>query len=561
MPDYQVARPVQAPNYVGMYSEAIRGALMPFQQLLEEEKAQSEDSLRKAQIQNFLDTHEENRQTHAETVRSHLADEAMKHLGYDLDVRKQSEAERHNQADEADAVRRTDLYGRQADETQRHDQAEEERQAQQEKELERHNQWMDEQNKRENDLRDEAQKAKQATDAAEISRTTAQAKAITAENEARERDDKVFAEAQDWIKNVTPEQIWSSQDNPEIRSKIDEFTSRMHTKDGRDQLDNLIGGKSGLGQEVSDRKLLNGMSEDAKRTFRETLEGSDKTIPPQTAWNNALEKAKRVQGDYEERQKWGTNGLDAYNLAYRNSKATDPDERRQEAMAAGRQAQFILTTTEKIKPAAANPGMVKQLFESLYQEPVKQKGETNDQFAARDSKAKADAQQRAVELEKLSRENPDEFNRQYGQTQKTQVKDLNDFSSRLLNPGSKQPDKSKPDVIDQTDLQRGGTSIQPATNAPSRLASATSAIMPSGAPRYVTDGSFNALADVLNTQFGPNVPAQTGSDDQTDLASAIPIHESGHPMPRSPEEASSLGVGTRFMDPNGTIREVPAQYA
>jgi hypothetical protein len=47
-------------------------------------------------------------------------------------------------------------------------------------------------------------------------------------------------------------------------------------------------------------------------------------------------------------------------------------------------------------------------------------------------------------------------------------------------------------------------------------------------------------------------------------ASAMPMHESGHPMPRTPREALTLGPGKRFMAPDGTLREVPnniPQYA
>jgi hypothetical protein len=47
------------------------------------------------------------------------------------------------------------------------------------------------------------------------------------------------------------------------------------------------------------------------------------------------------------------------------------------------------------------------------------------------------------------------------------------------------------------------------------------------------------------------------AEENTATTTPMPIHESGHPMPRTPREALTLGPGTRFMAPDGTLRMVP----
>jgi hypothetical protein len=565
-----------------MYSEAIRGALMPFQQLLEEEKAQSEDNMRKAQIQNFLDTHEENRQQLAETTRSHMADEVMKHLGYDLDVRKQGESERHDAASEGLDARRNDLESRRLDITESQHADEEARLAKAEAETEREHKFQDDQTQRENDLKDVQQKALEKQQEAEISKNKALADSVRIENENKIEDDKVVAEVQQWLQHHTAEEIYSSADNPEISQAIDDAYGRMHTQAGRDQLDHLIGGKGAVGQEVRDRKELNNMDGEAKRIFQDNMLKSDPKQPIQTRFNDALSAARRAQGQIEERngsppQKnadgsttparagWGNTAIEAY------KRAKNAGQSEEDAMAAGRQIQFAITQADKQKPAAAQPNMVKQLFESLYPgDPPKNPGEKTADYEARIDKAKAAAQSEAIRLEKLSREDPDAFNQQWGQSQQPGGKKGKAYDfNQLLTPGTPQPKSDSQKASEDKAYKDnappfGGTSTTSDVGG-NRLASVGSAIMPSGAPRY--SSALSTLSDVLQTAYGPNTPAQTdtGTDqtdqtDQTQLASAIPIHESGHPMPRTPEEAVSLGAGTRFMDPNGTLREVP-EYA
>ena len=548
---------------------------MPFQQLLEQEKAESEDNMRKAQIQNFLDTHEENRQAHAETVRSHLADEAMKQMGYSLDVRKQAESERHDQADEAHNQRSEDLESRRLDLTQSQHEDEEARLAKAEAETERHNKFQDEQTARENDLKTSLNAAQEKEIEARTNDLKNEAEKTRVENEAKINDDKVVADVQSWINNHTAEEIYSSQDNPELQSKINSAWSQLHTDIGRKNLEGLIGAKTAIGQEIADRKEISNMSADAKRAFQDNILRSDPKQPIQNRFNDALVVARQVQNQYEERngsppQKnpdgsttparagWGDTAINAYRTAKSQGKSEE------EAMAAGRQAQFVMATTEKQKPQPVNTKDIESIKAALT--PKQNPGESTKDYNTRLEQTDADRQREAIRLEQLQRENPDEFNRQMSQGMQTQVKTQEDFAKKLLSPGTTQQSQAQKDQqkkdFDEAlkNAPPGSTQVTPPNGT--GVVRPASLIMPSGARSYASSGGFDLMSNILQTAYGPNTPADTdtGDQDQTQLASAIPLHESGHPMPRSPEEALSLGAGTRFMDPNGTLREVP-EYA
>jgi hypothetical protein len=55
---------------------------------------------------------------------------------------------------------------------------------------------------------------------------------------------------------------------------------------------------------------------------------------------------------------------------------------------------------------------------------------------------------------------------------------------------------------------------------------------------------------VLHRGLGPETGNGTAQ-------ATMPVHENGHPMPRTPREALTLGHGARFMAPDGTLRMVP----
>jgi hypothetical protein len=218
-----VARPVNAPNYAGMFSEAIKGALAPYQYILDYKKAMSEDDYRKAEMQNFLDEHDVKVQALQESNREHIAGEAQKRLDYQLATSRELETARHNQADETHQSSMDHLESQrlQADLGR---QSAEERRADTEDQIRIEAQKNHEQEEKRKDLEEERnQKLRDA----EISRNNAQQQEALSrvekenqDNLAREHDAMVLRDLQSTVRSANPRDIWGMDENQDLRKKI-----------------------------------------------------------------------------------------------------------------------------------------------------------------------------------------------------------------------------------------------------------------------------------------------------------------------------------------------------
>jgi hypothetical protein len=364
--DVQIARPVQAPNYVGMYSEAIKGALAPYEYLLNYQKELSEEDLRKAQIQNFLSEHDLKNRELSETIRSHTANEAMTQLERQLNERKETEAERHNLVDEAHQTR--------ADE----------REAAREAEYERANKFNEGMEEKKLNLQSGVDDAQIATAHATADWHTSEANKVKLENENVSNDQQVIQDFNNWYAKQKPEDIYNSSENPEIQEKIDEFAGRIKTAEGRRQFDALHGEGTALGREIAERKELNAMSTDGKDVFQSTLLQSDKSKPSQLRFEEALEAARPVNAQATERAKWAQPGVDAYNKTFAATKD------RQQAFIAGRTANDLYEKTLKEKAVPQKPSEKAMEF---YQKMIpKISGESEEHYTTRSA-------QKAAEIE------------------------------------------------------------------------------------------------------------------------------------------------------------------
>jgi hypothetical protein len=315
-----VARPEAAPNYVGMYSEAIKGALAPYQYLLDYRKELSEEDERRAQIQNFLDEHDLKTQELAETHREHVADEAQKHLDYLQQGKKLDEDVRHNQADEATAKLEADVRVKQEQvDQQRADEEERYHDLQQ----------IHEENALEETIRDNKAKNQVATDDqatkakvadADISQKGAQAARDQAEADQRklsndnfQSDMKVMSALRDGLKKYGPKDFYNMDDNPDLQSMVQEANSKLLTNEGRHQWDMLVGQNTAVGMELQERADLAKMSPEAKKAFHDTYINTDKNDQPANRFNAAMSAANMAQSRYEAKNQWLDQGWKAYN--------------------------------------------------------------------------------------------------------------------------------------------------------------------------------------------------------------------------------------------------------
>lgn len=392
--DVQVARPVQAPNYVGMYSEAIKGALAPYEYLLNYQKELSEEDLRKAQIQNFLSEHDLKNKELSETIRSHTADEAMRNLQRQLESSKEDEFERHNLVDEAHQKSQEQTEAAREAEYERANKANELREADREKELERQNAFANLLATKKQDLETSLNDANIAKTKADTSYLQSEADRNKATSDDRDNDQKVIQEFTAWKKTIKPEDLYDSNDHPEIEDKIDDFASRIKTHDGRIQFDELHGGDTALGREIAERKELQKMAPEAKNVFQSTLIQSDKNKPYQVRFEQAMEAARPVNAQETERAKWSQPAMDAYTKAFAATKSRD------QAFLAGRTVEEQYQHQLQSKAAPEKPN--EKLME-FYQKAIpKLQGETEDHYNER-------AAQKAMELENLRLNDPVQY--------------------------------------------------------------------------------------------------------------------------------------------------------
>jgi hypothetical protein len=338
----EVAKPVNAPNYAGMFSEAIKGALAPYQYILDYKKAMSEDDYRKAEMQNFLDEHDIKVQTLQEQNREHIAGEAQKRLDYQLATSRELETARHNQADEThqssmdhlESQRLEADLGRQKAEERRAD-AEDQIRIQAEKNHEQEEKRKELEEERNQKLRD-----------AEISRNNAQEQEALArverehqDNLAREHDAMVLRDLQSTVRGANPRQIWGMDEDQELRKKIKDLHDSFQTDLGRRQGEELISGTSEIGREMSERDELYGMDKAAKGVFRhvinnESPDPNDPRYQKDPDWDKksdtekfavAFRAAQQEQKRREEMNQWSPAAREKYNILDRSGKHSESE--------------------------------------------------------------------------------------------------------------------------------------------------------------------------------------------------------------------------------------------
>lgn len=381
--DLQVARPVAAPNYVGMYSERVKAALEPYEYLLNYQKELSDEDYKKAEIQNFLSEHDLKTKQLSEDVRSHTADEAIRNLTEQTNAARQVEEARHNVVDERRADRESDLQEWRDLEVQRHNEATE---AAEKKTLELTSSLHDSDIKK-NDADTEWLKT--------------QTQLKTTEDAQRTQDQQVIQDMDKYISGIKPEDLWNINENPEIQQKIDEARASLHTQEAKTQFNQMVGAKQALGQSDADHKAYNNLSPEARKTFSSAMLQSDSSTPIQLRWNDALNAAGQTQAQVNARGSWSQAGITAEQNALAEHKSP------QEAFVAGRDAdaqwKSDLKAKEDLKP---EPKMVDQLqtqLDQLYRARYPQnKGEKNADY---DSRIKSMIGAQAVELEQDSRVN------------------------------------------------------------------------------------------------------------------------------------------------------------
>jgi hypothetical protein len=489
--DYQVARPVAAPNYVGMYSEGIKGALEPMNYLLNMQKELSEEDYRKAEIQNFLDDHADKATQLAETKRSNIANESMTALERQLEQQRVTETGRHDMADEA--------------ETQRSHFVDEDLAKQREQEYERAGQAERDQKQKDLDLRTEAQKYDLQYRQALTGEVTSKAKEQQQELEDKQNDNDVFDGLNSFIKDYSPNQIYGSNDNPELQQKIDEARRSTRTVAGRQRLDAVIGGQTALGRENEERIELNHMSKSARDVFQDQMLKSAPTgmpgetgTPTQVRFNDALSAARQEETRVQERNKWTDSGL----TAYKQAKADGKDE--VTAQGAGRMAEFKALSDAKAKSDEhPDPQMLKQLVEKMRGQVKRLPDESDEDFNAR-----ADSMNlpKATQMEQDMRLHPDRI--QNLPTVVPNAKPTNnadDFTKSLL--------PTKPAGSPATNTIQGNPVSKPFENMPLGMVTPTSssggsALMPVSAPQYAAaaqndqDNLFSSMRTIFGSPFG-----------------------------------------------------------
>lgn len=307
-----VARPEAAPNYVAMYSEAIKGALAPYEYLLNYRKELSEEDVHKAEIQRYLDEHDEKSQELAESHRRNLADEAQKSLENALSGRKLDEDVRHNMADESHNQRSEAIASRR-----------EQTEADRVTEEERHNKQAEKEAQDKLDLQkktDEAQVSNYNADAAE---RKARAKELEQQNKDRENDATVIDNLNDKLKKFGPQDYYTMDDNPELRSIIQEANKNINTPFGKAKLDEIIGQKTALGIELNERDELAGMGAAGRKAFHDAYVNSDKNDIPQNRFNTALESARVADKRDKAKAGWTSSAKEAYDKARLAGKPED----------------------------------------------------------------------------------------------------------------------------------------------------------------------------------------------------------------------------------------------
>jgi hypothetical protein len=497
--DNQVARPVAAPNYVGMYSEGIKGALEPYNYLLNMQKELSEEDFRKGEIQNFLDEHQDKANALAETTRSNRANEAMTALERGMEQQRIVETSRHDQVDET--------------ETGRHNAADEALRKQTEDEVARSNQAKEVQLQKDLDLRTEAQKHDLQFKQVQSDAVATQARLKQQDLDDEQNDNRVLDGLSSSLKDYSPDQIYSSNDNPELQQLLDDARRNTRTVPGRGRLDDMVGERTALGRENIERIELNHMSTQAKDAFQDSMLSSAPSgpdapaVPTQTRFTNALNTARQVEQRYKEREGdptgnkpgWTDAGLDAYKQA----KADGKDDLTAQGM--GRMANFKALTEAKEKvDEKPDSQMIKTIVEHLRGNVPRLDSETDDE--AYKERADTINLPKAIKMERDMRLNPNKVDQSAADLARPTINNANDFSKRLL------PTKPAGSPYPAADSS-GDSAAPPNTSSSLPTSSNTRSLMPASLPNYAASADSSNIYSTFSNLFNSPVGSQPGEED------------------------------------------------
>lgn len=501
--DVQVGRPTQAPNYVGMYSERVKAALEPYQYLLDYQKELSEDDLRKAQIQNFLNENDLKTKQLNEDVRSHTADETIRTMAQQTNSARAAEEARHNVVDEKHQLR-DDLLAQFRDtEIERHNKAAEANEA---KTLELTSSLHD------SDIKKNDADTEWLQTQTNIKRT---------EDAQRSDDQQVIQGLNSYVSGIKPEDLWAINQNPEIMQKVTEARGKLHTKEAIQQFDEILGAKQVLGQEIADRNTYDNFSTGAKKAFvADMLEsGKDPGSTMQQRWNRALQAGGQIEAQGQERTTWSSAGTEAEQKALAEGKSP------QDAFLAGRTAHQTymsdLKAKEDLKPEPAMVDKLQTQLENVYKSRnPKTKGENNTDY---DARIKSMVGTQADLLEQESRVNRPKFVQDLS---KLNI-DPDSLTSGELQTGQKPTQTGTP----QTGTpQTGGSTQQGKSPAKAWLEK----LLPgsdqkaSGAPKedtttsdYTTGGTTSALPASTAFSAAPQYAAAENTDEFSNMFSKL----------------------------------------
>jgi hypothetical protein len=515
----EVARPVNAPNYPAMYSESIRAALMPAQYLLDLQKELSEEDVRKGQIQNWLSEADQKHQDLNELTRSHLAEEANQTLSRGLEGRRIDEETRHNTADETHSTAMEGLEGRRLDiETRGQDLADKRAEAA-EQERATADKATQAYQQGELDIRKSTQESELQKNLAVIDQYKTNTEALKTEAQQKQDDEATLREAHSWVSQQKPEDIFSSADNPQVQDKLNEFFDRVHTTEGTRRLEAIVGSKTAVGQEVVDRKELNGFSPEARRTFQENMlkssgakDANGNLIPTQLRFNDSLRAARNVDTMEKERGGWDASSVQTYKQALASGQSEN------EAQSAGRLAQGRQQSQLAAKDQKVDPKLLEFVQKAVPQRP----GENDGDYAARSGQEALDV----VNLWQGPNADPAALTKKLSELQQQSQGKTGGAGSWIQKrfgikpkPGQAAPpaDQSSDQSSDQGSTFRDSGSmvspgqggpkpmtIQPGMVArPSQLAMNTSPIAPAEqAPDYQSSTDNGQLDEAFSTLFG-----------------------------------------------------------
>jgi hypothetical protein len=345
----EIAKPVNAPNFAGMYAEATRAALEPARFYWSTYADSAKQALEESRLQEY--------------TRANLAKEADDRAKNDIEDARSKETIRHNMEDEKQSDRRATAEERRLD--------------------------------IEAQIRDNAAKAEETRAKSEAARSeleSAQAKKINTQLDMQTDQYKKVQHDQDlfndFIKKVgggqyMPTQFYGLNENPYLARIINETSDGMQTLEGHKMLEEYEAGQNALGREVAARREMGGWDQGAKDVFQDNFNKIAREHPELTAperFFQAIQQGRLEQQRIDLRGKWTTpDAWQAYNNGIQNGLTPV------QAMAAGTDAEKDATSkpvptklsaddirtivTPRIKP---NPGESKEDLAARIEQAVAQ---------------------------------------------------------------------------------------------------------------------------------------------------------------------------------------------